>query len=44
MTSLKKHYPEMQFSVAMVLSYLLLALSFSLGFMMLLKFEFYFDL
>jgi uncharacterized membrane protein YidH (DUF202 family) len=44
MTSLKKYYPEMRFSVAMVLSYLLLALSFFLGFMVLLKFEFNFDL
>jgi len=44
MTSLKKHYPEMRFSVAMVLSYLLLALSFFLGFMVLLKFEFNLDL
>lgn len=30
----------MRFSVAMVLSYLLLALSFSLGLMVLVKFEF----
>ncbi len=43
-TSLKKHYPEMRFSVTMVLSYLLLALSFFLGFMVLLKFKFFFDL
>ena len=40
MTTLKKHYSEMSFSVALVLSYLLLALSFFLGFMVLLKFEF----
>jgi uncharacterized membrane protein YidH (DUF202 family) len=40
MTSLKRHFPEMRFSVAMVLSYLLLALSFSLGLMVLVKFEF----
>lgn len=40
MTTLKKQYKEMRFSVALVLSYLLLALSFFLGFMVLLKFEF----
>jgi uncharacterized membrane protein YidH (DUF202 family) len=40
MRLLKKRYKEMRFSVAMVLSYLLLALSFFLGFMVLLKFEF----
>ncbi len=40
MSSLKKHYKEMRFSVALVLSYLLLALSFFLGFMVLIKFEF----
>lgn len=40
MSSLKKTYKEMRFSVALVLSYLLLALSFFLGFMVLLKFEF----
>jgi uncharacterized membrane protein YidH (DUF202 family) len=44
MTTLKKQYPEMRFSVAMVLSYLLLALSFFLGFMVLLKFEFNLDI
>lgn len=41
MVSLKKQYKEMRFSVALVLSYLLLALSFFLGFMVLLKFEFH---
>jgi len=41
MTSLKKHYPEMRFSVAMVLSYLLIALSFALGLMVLVKFRFH---
>lgn len=40
MSSLKKTYKEMRFSVALVLSYLLLALSFFLGIMVLLKFEF----
>jgi len=40
MATLRKQYPEMRFSVAMVLSYLLLALSFSLGLMVLMKFEF----
>lgn len=44
MATLKKQYPTMRFSVAMVLSYLLLALSFFLGFMVLLKFEFNLDL
>jgi len=44
MATLKKQYPKMRFSVAMVLSYLLLALSFFLGFMVLLKFEFNLDL
>jgi len=44
MTTLRKQYPEMRFSVAMVLSYLLLALSFFLGFMVLLKFEFNVDI
>lgn len=38
--SLKKIYPEMQYSVALILSYLLLALSFFLGLMVLLKYEF----
>jgi uncharacterized membrane protein YidH (DUF202 family) len=40
MTSLKRQYKEMRFSVALVLSYLLLALSFFLGFMVLIKFKF----
>lgn len=41
MSNLKKTYPEMRFSVALVLSYLLLALSFFLGFMVLLKYGYH---
>ncbi len=40
MVSLKKQYKEMRFSVALILAYLLLALSFFLGFMVILKFRF----
>ncbi|MBL7861406.1 MAG: DUF202 domain-containing protein [Cyclobacteriaceae bacterium] len=41
MSSLKKTYPEMRFSVALVLSYLLLALSFFLGFMVSIKYGYH---
>jgi len=41
---LKKHYKEMSFSVTLVLSYLLLALSFFLGIMVLIKFRFHLDI
>jgi len=44
MTSLKKHYKEMSFSVTLVLSYLLLALSFFLGIMVLIKFRFHINI
>ncbi len=37
-STLKKYYPDMQYSVATILSFLLLALSFSLGTMLLFKF------
>jgi len=44
MAFLKKNYKEMRYSVASLLSYLLLALSFFLGFMVLLKFEFHMNI
>jgi uncharacterized membrane protein YidH (DUF202 family) len=40
MSSLKRSYPVMRFSVALALSYLLLALSFFLGIMVIIKYEF----
>jgi len=44
MASLKQQYSEMRFSVAMMLSYLLLALSFFLGLMVIVKYEFNVDI
>lgn len=41
MGSLRKTYPDMRFSVALLLSYLLLALSFFLGVMVVLKFGYH---